>query len=81
MSFDNIYVDFDWTLFDPETRRQINEGYQNFWMNTELAYVDGEVVRTDIPRKKPLTAYDFNYERKRYIVKRDSETDAYDWSG
>ena len=62
MFVDFAFADFDWSILDPKTRKQIQDGYHKFWSDCELACVDGKVIRTDIPRKKPLTHFDFHYE-------------------
>jgi hypothetical protein len=55
----HVVHDFDWSILDYQTRKQIQEGSDAFWADCELAVVNGEVVRTDIPRKKPITGFDF----------------------
>ena len=58
----HVVHDFDWSILDYQTRKQIQEGYHSFWADNELMVKDGEVVRSDIPRKKPLTHFDFVFK-------------------
>ncbi len=68
--FFNVRHDIDWSKVDPKA---INEGFQNFWMMTELdgwkknkdgTYKRDEYgklipVRSDRPRLKPKGVFDY----------------------
>ena len=44
--------------------KDVKQAYEDFWLKNKLSYKDGELVRTDVPRKRPKYHYELDFRKK-----------------
>lgn len=42
----------------------VKQAFEDFWLKNKLSYKDGELVRTDVPRKRPNYHYELDFRKK-----------------